>query len=70
MAVLANDIGKEFIEMLGLPKETKWFEIRFHVDEAVTIKCEHYANEASLNLIKTILREYTLIEKNDTQKGA
>ena len=43
MAVgVRGSIGKRLIESLGLPKETKWCEIRFAYDELISIKGEFY----------------------------
>ena len=30
---------------LNIPRTSKWFEVRFGVGEAVTVRCEFYAEE-------------------------
>lgn len=30
---------------LNIPRASKWFEVRFGLNEAVTVKCEFYAEE-------------------------
>lgn len=43
--------GKEILAYLtrelNLPKQTKWLEIRFAIDEVVTVKCEFMPEAAA-----------------------
>jgi len=62
--ISSNYIGAKFVKLLGLPKHTKWFELRVTVNEAVTVKCEYYPNLADLDLT-SITTEFKLVEKRN-----
>ena len=54
----SDDVGKRLIEILGLPKETKWCEIRFAVNEIVTIKGEFYLENDRIESFFGFLEDY------------
>jgi hypothetical protein len=62
----SNDVGKRLVEILGLPKETKWLEIRFAVDEMVSIKGEFYLEDDQIKSFFGFLKDY----KADITEGA
>lgn len=39
---LDDGIGKQLCEALGLPNQTRAFELRVALDEPITVKCEFY----------------------------
>lgn len=42
MAISPNsELVRALLEALGLPRRTKWFELRVAIDEAVTVRCEY-----------------------------
>ena len=51
-------IGKRLIEALGLPKETRWCEIRFACDEVVSIKGEFYLEDDRVEPFFGFLEDY------------
>lgn len=64
MAIVGNTvIGAQLCNALGLPKNTRWFELRVGVDELVTIKCEYLPEDLDGALLEPILAEYQLVEK-------
>lgn len=51
----------ELQKALCLPKDTRWFELRVAVDEAVTVKCEYYPEgPGQLGALATLVRQYEL----------
>jgi len=63
----ANDFGSQLIKILGLPKNTIWFELRCALDEFVSLKCEYYPDnlEVKKDEIKKLLAEYELVKKRN-----
>ena len=62
-----DEICEKLIKTLGLPKHTKGIELRFYVDEVITVKCEYYPelNEGA----ETIFAEYRLEKiENENRK--
>lgn len=57
-------IGPKLINALGLPRTTKWFELRCAVDEVVTVKCCYYpeVSDGGQELVG-ILSEYQVCKK-------
>ena len=55
------EFGEKLINIFGLPKYTKGFELRCYVDEAVTIRCEYYPelNEG----VETVFEDFELVKK-------
>lgn len=61
---LGRDVGMRILEAMGLhPNEIRGFELRFWVDEAVTMKVEQYVTKDQAEGVETILKEYELIER-------
>ena len=56
--VHSNDIGKRLVEVLGLPKETRWCEIRFAYNEVVSIKGEFYLEGNEIESFFGFLEDY------------
>lgn len=67
MAVVSgNEFGAMVINALGLPKHTRWFELRCAVGEKVKIKCKYFPDELDVGedgKLITVLKEYELHEK-------
>lgn len=64
-------LGAVFIEALGLPTSTIWFELRMAVDESPKIKCEYYlppANPTNMDELKTVLAEFELTPRESTKR--
>ncbi|MCP3022289.1 hypothetical protein [Cupriavidus basilensis] len=56
---------------LGLPKRTRWFEVRCAVGEAVTVKCEYHPDESTATGFdaQPLLQEWVLVPKG-TEPGS
>lgn len=39
---VGRELQKMLRERLGIPDRVRWFEVRFAMDEPVTVKCEFY----------------------------
>ena len=65
-AIRSDDIGKKLVEVLGLPKETKWLEIRLAAGEAITVKGQFYMNQVQLESFYGFIKDY----KADITEGA
>ncbi len=61
--VLSNQLGPKLIELLGLPKRTASFELRFESNKAVVVNCTYYPDERVGDVIELIAKEYELHEK-------
>lgn len=68
MAHTGHELGAELSNLLKLPKNVIWFELRCAIDEIVTIKCAYYPDdfptketEAGVELIRC-LDEYELVK--------
>lgn len=61
MIVDSMNFGNKVIDALGLPKNIKWFELRCHIDEVVTIKCCMTVQTGPDELID-VLKKYRLEE--------
>jgi hypothetical protein len=57
-------LGKLLIDALGLPKYTKWLELRVAVDEIVTVKCGYYPR---IDAAALAFAEYTVIDRRDIE---
>ena len=56
------------VDVLGLPKNIKSFEIKCSVDSLLTVKCEYIPENLDLDKdgkLITFLKEYVLVDKND-----
>jgi hypothetical protein len=60
-----NELGSELVEFIGLPKNCIWFELRCHIDETVTIKCEYYP-KIEKEPTKKIFAKYKLIKDENS----
>ena len=58
MLIPGGDVGKRLIEVLGLPKETRWCEIRFACDEVISIKGEFYLESDKIESFFGFLEDY------------
>ena len=63
--VRSDEVGKKLVEVLGLPSETKWLEIRFAAGEAVTVKGQFYMNQVQLESFYGFLKDYKADLKDD-----
>ncbi|MBD8531556.1 MULTISPECIES: hypothetical protein [unclassified Massilia] len=61
MAITANEIGKDLIEALGLPKLTKSFTLHARTGEFVRVQCEYYPQDGKA--ITTALMVYDLVPR-------
>ena len=61
-AIAGDDLVKELIKTLKLPKGTKSFELRVAVDEPVEVKCKYFA-ETDKDELTMLLGKYTLHKK-------
>jgi hypothetical protein len=59
----AFHIGAKLAEVLGLPKNVKWMELRVAANETVSVKCEYLPEDVDGNLLKAVFAEYELTEK-------
>lgn len=57
-----SDLAIKLMKAFGLPKHTKWFELRFEVDSVVEVKCGFYPNCDSEE-VETIFTKYELVKK-------
>lgn len=44
-AIMSHEIGGKLVELLGLPKNTTWVEVRFAANEPIRVKCGYYPEE-------------------------
>jgi hypothetical protein len=65
MAVCPDNsgFGKMMVDVLGLPKNTRSFELRMAVDEVVSVKCEYFP-EILKDELATVFFEYDLVKKD------
>jgi len=70
MEVISNDIGKELVDILELPPNTKSIEIRFASGEAVTVRGQFYMNQSQVRSFFGFLEDhkYKLV-KNEGAKN-
>lgn len=69
MAVVPNgEIGKKLCKLFNLPKNTKWFNLRVGVNEAVTIECGYYPED--LSSIDLVTAKFALTEIVDDVVGS
>ena len=64
-AVLGHEFGPRLVKILGLPVETRSFELRVAVNEIVVVKCEYFAPNMETGELETILAEYELVKKGE-----
>lgn len=57
------EVGKTLIEVLGLPRLTRAFELHCAVGEAVSVKCEYYP-EADAQELAIALAVYELVRRD------
>lgn len=58
--LLGQQVGRELIKILGLPKKTVSFEIRFAYDEVVTVRCEFYPDVPDSVDLATVFSTYRI----------
>lgn len=61
-AIAGNDLVKELIKTLKLPKGTKSIELRVALDEVVEVKCKYFA-ETDKEELTMLLGKYSLHKK-------
>ena len=61
-AIAGNDLVKELIKSLKLPKGTVSFELRVALNEPVEVKC-HYFAETDKDELTMLLNKYDLCKK-------
>jgi len=59
------EFGEKMLKILGLPKGTKWFELRFAVGEIVTVKGQFYPECGAQKFID-FLNQYEITKKEPT----
>ncbi len=63
---LTTDIGDKIIKILKLPDKTINFSMHFPLDDAVTIKCEYYAEDKGVDgfagELRRVCKKYRLEE--------
>lgn len=57
--------GGMLAKALGLPSNTKSFELRCAMNELVTVKCEFYPEIESLIKTIPVIKEYKLVDKDE-----
>jgi hypothetical protein len=62
--VTGDELGRRLVDVLGLPKTTKGFELRCYVDETVSIKCEYFPEMNGTEAAETIFVDYELVKKD------
>ena len=63
MAITGNDpLCKELMKIFGLPERTVWFEIRFALDEVVSVRCCYYPDP---DKSVTVTGQFKLVEVED-----
>ena len=60
--IVGDDLVKELIKTLKLPKGTKSIELRVAVDELVEVKCKYFA-ETDKEELTMLMGKYTLHKK-------
>ena len=61
---LSQKVGAQLVELLGLPKNTVRFDIRFEVNKPVEIRCMHYPDAQVAGVFTELLSsEFTLAPK-------
>lgn len=58
--LLGHHVGRELIEILGLPEKTVSFEIRFAYNEVVAVRCEFYPDVQDSDDLVSVFRSYRL----------
>ena len=68
--VISNDIGKELVDILELPPNTKSVEIRFASGEAVTVRGQFYISQSKLESFFGFLEDhkYKLVKNEGAEK--
>lgn len=60
--IMNSKIGKELIELLGLPEGTIKFEVVFGVNEPVTVNCTYYPKWVDMQKILVLLNEGGMVK--------
>jgi len=62
-----DEFAQRLLKALGLPKNTRSFEIRFAVGEAVIVKCEYLPDdpEDACDAALVRLAQYELVKKDE-----
>ena len=61
-----HNLGKELVELFGLPKMTRSIQINIYVDDLVTVKCEYYLEEEIGRRLLTLFKKYRLEKIENT----
>jgi len=60
MAIHSTELGKVLLDALGITDRVRWFELRCHVDEVATIRCEILPDNYDGDKIKSVLQKYAI----------
>lgn len=66
MPISANEIGKELIEALGLPKYTTGFTLRCYTGKLVEVECEYLVEDGSFT---SALAKFRLTHRPETTEA-
>jgi hypothetical protein len=61
VAVAAMDIGKEFVQILGLPKETSFLQLTLAPNAPVEVTCRCFPDREQLAEVLALLQRYHLV---------
>lgn len=67
-AVLGRVIGKELVDVLGLPERTRRVELIVDVDEVVTVKCWYYHEEGNVSRFPQLMQRYQLMAEGEPEE--
>ena len=70
MQVISDDVGKELVDILELPPNTKSVEIRFASGEAITVRGQFYMNQSQVRSFFGFLEDlkYKLVKNEGAEK--
>ena len=60
--VSGMELGSQLLDVLLLPKHTRWFELRCGVDGIANITCEYFVSIESVKGLKAVLQKYQLVK--------
>ena len=61
-------LGDRLKDMMGLPKNTRGFELRCYVNEIVTVKCEYYPEIDDVEQFASVIKKFHLGEIKEDEK--
>lgn len=67
--MIGPTLGKQLIDVLGLPERVTWIELRVAIGEVVSLTCEHYIDSEKAPYIVKALQRYELRERRTTNQS-